>query len=177
LRDVLDHRHALEADRLEVRRELGESMRTALAELDAQLAQCARHARALEQRTGRREQDANLAFRQAFERLDALAGDLHVGLGLTEPFARRIERERRVLEESAEVGEPAFGLGDGLGGDDEEPVLEPAGERREHGRIGRAGEAADRASLARRGEGVVEPDEGGKELDRVEQRKQCHSCV
>ena len=34
--------------------------------------------------------------RQPLERLDALAGDFHVRLGLAESFARRIERDRRV---------------------------------------------------------------------------------
>src|SRR3954469_3745841 len=48
LRDVVDHRYALEADRLEMGRQLGQPMRAALAQLDAQMSQRARHARLLE---------------------------------------------------------------------------------------------------------------------------------
>ncbi len=54
LRNVFDHRHALETDRLEMCCQFTEAMRIAFAQLDAQLVEGARHPRLLEQGARRR---------------------------------------------------------------------------------------------------------------------------
>jgi hypothetical protein len=54
LRDIVHHRHTLESDALEVRRELAWSAHVPLSELDAQFFERARQARALEKRSRRR---------------------------------------------------------------------------------------------------------------------------
>ena len=170
LRDVLHHRHALESDALEVRRELLGAAHVALAKLDAQIVQRARHARFLEERARGREQDAQLAAADPLERLDALAGDLRVRLGLAESFARRIERDGASVEQRLQVGEPALRLGDAVGGDDEETRRQPARERGDERRVGRSGQAAGFEPRARRGQRVEHARERRQTLDRVEQR-------
>ena len=65
----------------------------------------ARHSRFLGGSTGRRQQHTKLAARQSLERLDALARHFHMRLGFTESLARRIERDRRLVEQRGEVGE------------------------------------------------------------------------
>jgi len=110
-------------------------MRITLSELDAQLAKRARHSSFLEQRTAGRQQNAKLASREPLERFDALAGDLHVGFRLTEPFARRIERHRRFGEQRLEVGEPSLRFPHAVRGDDEEARRETPRDRRDDGGI------------------------------------------
>ena len=119
LGDIFDHRHTLEADRLEVRRELAQAMRAALAQLDPEVLERARHARLLEQRAGRGDEHAQLAAGELLQRLHALARDLHVRLGFAEAFARRIEREWRVVDQRPQIGEPALRFRDSLRRDDE----------------------------------------------------------
>ena len=82
LRHVFDQWNTLEADALEMIRELGQAVAVPLLELDAKVAQRAGHARLLGERARGRHQHAQLAARQTLERLDALAGDFHVRLGL-----------------------------------------------------------------------------------------------
>ena len=149
LRDVLHHRHALEADALEVLGELARPAHVALAQLDAQVGERAGQPRALEQRARRGEQHADLAAAQPLERLDALAGDFDVRLRLAEPFARRIERDRRLVDQRVQVGEQPFGLRHAVGDDDEEARRQATRERRDECGVGGAGQPGD-AQLARR---------------------------
>ena len=168
LRHVLDHRHALEADRLEMRRELAQPMRVALPQLDAQILERARHARLLEQRARGGDEHAQLAARELLERLDALARDLHVRLGFAESFARRIERERRVVDQRPQIGEPALRFGDSLRGDDEESRRKTARERGDEHGIGRTGKSAGDEALAGCGQCVDDPLERTEPFDAIE---------
>ncbi|HET6582774.1 MAG TPA: hypothetical protein VFG69_04990 [Nannocystaceae bacterium] len=133
---VLDHRHALETDALEMLGQLARTSHVAAAKLDAQVGERPRKPSALEQRAWRREQNADLAAAQPLERLDALARDLDVGLGFAESLARGIERDRRLVEQGVQIGEKPLGLRHAVGDDDDEPGRQPAGERGDERRIG-----------------------------------------
>ena len=130
-------------------RELARLAHVALAQLDAKVGERAGQPRALQQRARRREQHANLAAAQPLERLDALAGDFDVRLGFAESFARRIERDRRLVEQRVQVGEQALGLRHAVGGDDEKARRKTARERGDERSIRGAGQTGD-AQLARR---------------------------
>ncbi len=99
-RHVFDHRHAFEADRLEVLGDAGQPVRVALAQLEAKILERARHPRFLQQRARRRDEQPQLAAHQLLERIDALAGDLHVWFGFAEAFARRVQRRPGVASVS-----------------------------------------------------------------------------
>ena len=177
LRDVFDHRHALEADRFEVFGELAEPVRIALAELDPQLVQRARHSRLLEQRARRREQHPQFAARQPLERLDALAGHLHVRLGLAKAFARRVQRNGRVGHERLQIGEPSLGVRDAFGGDDEEARRQPPRERRDQRGVRRPGQSAGDEPRAGRRQRVENSVKSGQTLDGVEQCVERHQAT
>ena len=169
LGDVLHHRHTLEADALEMRRELGRTAHVALPQLDAQVLERAGQSRALEQRARRREEHANLAATQALEGLDTFAGNLHVRLDLAEPFARRIQADRRLVDQRVQVGEQPLGERDAVGDDDEEACRQPPRECSDECRIRRAGKARRTELSTRRGQRVDHTGERRKALDRVEQ--------
>ena len=98
LRDVLHHRHALEADATrDARRDRVEPLRRrpCAARAARSRARAGSRVRSSSARA-RGDEHAHLAAREPLERLDALARDLHVRLGLAESFARRIERHRRL---------------------------------------------------------------------------------
>src|SRR6185437_16367644 len=126
LRHVLHHRDPLETDCLEMRGHVGETMHAAFAQLEPEISERAWHARLLEQRARRGDEETELAARQPFEGVDALARDLHVRLRFAESLAWRIQRDRRRIEQGVEVGEPALRLGQSFGGDDEEARRETA---------------------------------------------------
>jgi hypothetical protein len=180
LRHVVDHLDALEADALEMRGQLLGPADVALPQLEACLAQRARQAGALEHRARRGEQDAHGPARQPLERLDPLTRDLRVRLGLAEALTVRVERHRRRgarrgrLEQRAEVGEPALGLRDARGEDDEQALRVLAREGREQDRVARARKAADGELLLRAGEVLREARIGRKGGDRVEEGRQGH---
>jgi hypothetical protein len=92
LPDVVDERDALEAHAGEVGGEVLGAPHVAAAQLEPRLLHGARELRALEHRARRGEEDLHVAARQPLERLDALAGDLGVRLGLAERLAVRVER-------------------------------------------------------------------------------------
>ena len=82
------------------------------------------------------------------ERLDALARHLDVRLDLAEPFARRIERDRRLVDQRVQIGEQPLGVRHTIGDDDEKARRQSARERGDERRVGRAGKAGG-AQLAR----------------------------
>ena len=148
LRDVLDHRHALEADALEMLGELARPAHVALAQLDAQIGERAGKPRALEQRARRRERargsrrdSAARASRRA-RRRPRRAARLRRSLRAADR-ARRASRRERV-----QIGEQPLGLRHAVGDDDEEARRKPARERGDERRVGGAGQPGD-AQLAR----------------------------
>jgi hypothetical protein len=134
--------------------ELARAAHIALPQLDAQIRERAREARTLEQRTWRREQDANLAAADSLERLDALAGDLDVRLDLAESLTRRIERYRGLVDERVHVGEQSLGEWHAVGDDDEKARREAPGERGDERCVGGSGETRRAQLGARRGKRV-----------------------
>ena len=150
LRDVLDHRHALEADALEMLGELARAADVALAQLDAQIGERARQARALEQRARRGEQHADLAATRA-ARASRRA----------RPRPRRAAPPRRTLR-AADRARPASrraACGDRRASarraatpsatTTKKRVGQTARERGDERRVGRTGQVRRRASSAR----------------------------
>jgi hypothetical protein len=176
LADVVDHRHALEADAGEVGGEVLGAPHVAAAELEARFLDRARQLRALEHRARRGEQDVHVAARQPFERLDALARHLGVRLGLAERLAVWVERHLPAPAHRLEIGEPPLGLGHARRQQHEEALRVASREGGEDHRVARPVQAADADPAARSGQGLREPGEGRQRFDRVEQRGQCHAC-
>ena len=122
LRDVLHHWNALEADRLEVGREILGPARVALPKLEPRRGERARKLGALEKRAAGGDNDPEIASSDPFERLHSLAGDFGVRLGFTEALAGRVEGNRFGLHEGGQVRQPALGAGDVVVDDDEKSV-------------------------------------------------------
>jgi hypothetical protein len=110
--------------------ELARPTHVAFAELDAKIGERARETSALEQRARSRQQHADLAATQPLDRLDALSRNLDVRLDLAEPFARRIERDGRLVDERVQIGEQTLRLRHAVSHDDDEARGKPMGERR-----------------------------------------------
>jgi hypothetical protein len=70
-----------------------------------------------------------------------------VRLGFAETFTRRVQRDRRLIEDRLEVREPSLGLRNPFGDDHEEPCREPLDERGERHRVARADKSANRQAL------------------------------
>ena len=177
LRDVLHHRHTLEADALQVLDQLREPVLLALAQLDAQVAKRPRHPGALEQRTRRRDQESHLAAHRVLERLDPFTGHLHVRLGFAESFARRIQAHDVFAQQRAKIREPSFRIGQRLRDDYQEPAGHTLGERGDRGGVRRAGQPGDATPLAGSGEAVGQASESRETLDRFEQQGQRHDLL
>jgi len=82
-----------------------------------------------------------------------------VWFGLTESFSGRVQRHRRLVENRLQVGEPAFGLRDAFGDDDEEPRRESLNESGKRHRVAGAGKTTDRQALTGRRNGVQDTGE------------------
>ena len=117
LRDVFDHRHALEPDGLEMQREIFRAARVALAKLEAGERECARQLRSLEEGTRRGEENPHTTSGKLLERFNTLAGDLSVRLDLSKTFSRRIQRDRQCVVNRFEIGEPSLRCGNAFGYD------------------------------------------------------------
>ena len=174
LRDVLDHLHALEADRFEMCRQRVEPPDVAAPELETGRREGLGQPRALQHGARGREQDADLAARHALEGLDALARDLGVRLHFAESFARRIERDELLAEHRLQVGQPAFGFRQLIGDDGQHPVRRMFGERsHEHGVAG-AREPRDALRSTPGGERAEQPLERRKFREPFDQRRKRH---
>ena len=144
LRDVVHHRHALEPDALEVRGELLWTSHVALPQLEPRAAQRvgsvvrSRIARAVVRstRTSPRETRSRVSTRSP-----AISA---CGSASPKALARWIERDRRLIENGVEVGQPTLGLRHAFGYDHEEPRREAARKRRERHGVAGAREPADR---------------------------------
>ena len=177
LRDILDHRCALEADRLEVRGEGFEAPGVALAQLEARVAQGARQARSLEQGARRREEDAHVAVQQSFDGFHTFARHFGVRLEFAEPFPRRIERDPAGAAERVEVREPALGVGYGPGDHDEKAGrVRPREGGDEHG-VARAGESGDADFTAPRRKRLRDATKRRERFDRIEEGRQRHQAA
>ncbi len=97
-----------------------------------------------------------------------------MGLGLAKPFARRLERDRRVGRERLEIGEPALGLRHALRDHDQKPPGQTPGERRHEHRRRRPRQPGDRAPLSRSGECAEDLVERRKAFDGVKEKWQRH---
>src|SRR6185312_1005681 len=159
LRDVLDHRHALEADRFEVRGELLRAANISLSQLEASGGESARQLGALQQRARGRHHDAEIAAANSLEGLHSFPRDLGVGFRLTEALPGRIEGDLVLFNERRQVGEPTLGAGDIVADDYENPGWEISGERREKNGVGRSVKAANARPGARPGKLLAEMGE------------------
>ena len=95
-------------------------------------------------------------------------------LGLAEPFARRIERDRRLVEQRLQIGQPALGLRHAFRQDDEESRRKSTRERREHDGVARPGQPADGEPRAGNGNRVEHARERRQRADGIDQRRKCH---
>jgi hypothetical protein len=128
LRDVLNHRNALEPDLFEVRRKILRPASVAFAELEARRGQRPRKLGALEERTAGGDDNTKVAPSYSFECLDPFASDLRVGLRFSEALAGRIKGDAFGLDQGAQIGKPPLGAGDVVVQHHEEPVRKIIGE-------------------------------------------------
>jgi hypothetical protein len=109
LRDVIDHLHTLEPDRLEVSCESFGPMSVAFANLKSRVRKRARQLGLLENRSRGGEQNLDLAATNSLERFNALAGNFSVRLCFAEAFARGIESDESGVAKRLEVSQPSLG--------------------------------------------------------------------
>src|SRR5688572_6431387 len=76
--DVVDHRYALEPNRLEMTREVLGPAGVSFPELEPRMCQRTRQLCLLENRARGREKDLHLSAPDAFQSLDALTGDFRM---------------------------------------------------------------------------------------------------
>jgi hypothetical protein len=101
--------NALEPDRLEV---IGQRFRPAYvsaAQLEARFGERSRKLRPLQECASRREKNPHRSAADLLQGFDALTSHFRVRLGLTECFARRVERDAELTVERANVREPPLG--------------------------------------------------------------------
>jgi len=133
LGDVLDHRHALEPDLLEM---LGEPFRTprvAFAYLETGRLQRARELRSLQQRAAGGDDDSDGSGGHSLQGLNALPRDFGVRLRLAETFARRIKGDRPgiagrrcLIHELRQIGQPPLCAGHVVRHDHDQPGRDAA---------------------------------------------------
>ena len=97
-----------------------------------------------------------------------------MGLDFAEPFARRVEGHRHVVDQRLEVGKPPFGVTHLIGDDHHEPLRHGAREGSHEDGIGGAGEAPNTKRPTRTGEGLEHAIERLEAGDRVEQTWESH---
>jgi hypothetical protein len=153
---------------------LRERLRTTLitlAELNAGLLYRAGQPRAFEHRPCGREHDANRTMTDALERFDPFARHFGVRLGLAEPFARRIQGDRRIATQRLEIRQPAFRFRQALGHDGDESARQATREGGDEHGVAGSGESADPLASRGRRQGVDQARERTEVLDRVEQKR------
>jgi hypothetical protein len=99
LRDIVDHRHALESNRLEVGSEVLGPAHFSFPKLESGVRERAWQLGFLEERARSREKNSDLAAPDTFEGLHALTCYFGMRLDFPKTFPRRVERnEPRVVE-------------------------------------------------------------------------------
>ncbi len=108
----------------------------------------------------------------SLERLHSLSGNLRVWLGLTEAFARRVERHRPCISKRFEIGQPSLGAGYAFGDYNEKSALTGVRHGGDNDCVAGTGETGCVYPVMYRRKCRDEPPEFGDSLDRLEKRWQ-----
>jgi hypothetical protein len=149
LRDVFNHWHSFESDRLQMRGEIFGTPQISLSQLQSRGRKSARELRSLEQGSAGSDQNAEIAAANSLERLDSLTGHFGVRLALAKALARGIKGDRLSFHERAEVSEPALRAGDIVADDNKEPLPDVFRQSGDNDSIARSMQSSDCQSGAR----------------------------
>src|ERR1700682_1126441 len=106
---------------------------------------------ALEQRSGRGDENPPITLTYSLESLDSLSGDFGVGLSLAEALARRIKRNSLRLDQGRQIRQPALGACNIVIYDDEESASSIPSKRGEYHCVAGSVQSTDTAPSSWRG--------------------------